>query len=54
MKFTKEEARRKVLNCAKLYQQKLLNKKMVIIYRERQDNKIHYIEVMFMQEIISI
>lgn len=54
MKFTKEEARRKVLNCAKLYQQKLLNKKMVIIYRERQDNKIHYIEVMFMQEISSV
>lgn len=47
MKFTKEEARRKVLNCAKLYQQKLLNKKMLIIYRERQDNVIHSIEVIF-------
>lgn len=38
MKFTKEDARRRVLNCAKQYQQKLLNKKLIIIYRERQDN----------------
>ena len=47
MKFTKEEARRKVLNCAKQYQQKLLNKKLFIIYRERKDNAIRYIEVAF-------
>lgn len=47
MKFTKEDARRRVLNCAKQYQQKLLNKKLIIIYRERQDNAICYIEVVF-------
>lgn len=47
MKFTKEEARRRVLNCAKQYQQKLLNKKLIIIYRERKDNAIRYIEVVF-------
>jgi hypothetical protein len=47
MKFTKEDARRRVLNCAKLYRQKLLNKKMLIIYRDRNDNKIRYIEVVF-------
>lgn len=47
MKYTKEEARRKVLNCAKQYQNKLLNKKLIIIYRERKDNQIHYIEVAF-------
>lgn len=47
MKFTKEDARRRVLNCAKLYMQKLLNKKLIIIYRERQDNAIHCIEVIF-------
>lgn len=40
MKFTKEEARRRVLNCAKIYQKKLLNKKMLIIYRDRLDNMI--------------
>ena len=45
MKFTKEDARRRVLNCAKQYHQKLLNKKMIIIYRERKDNAIRYIEV---------
>ena len=47
MKFTREEARRRVLNCAKQYQQKLLNKKLLIIYRERENNEIRYIEVMF-------
>ena len=47
MKYSKEEARRKVLNCAKQYQNKLLNKKLIIIYRERKDNQIHHIEVAF-------
>lgn len=47
MKFTKEDARRRVLNCAKQYRLKLLDKKLLIIYRERQDNSIHYIEVEF-------
>lgn len=47
MKFTKENARRRVLNCAKQYREKLLNKKLIIIYRERQDNTIHHIEVLF-------
>lgn len=48
MKFTKEEARRKVLNCAKEYQRKLLNKKMIFIYRDRHDNVIRDIEVTFL------
>lgn len=47
MKLTKEDARRRVLNCAKQYQIKLLNKKLLIIYRERQDNTIRYLEVIF-------
>jgi len=47
MKFTREDARRRVLNCAKQYKQKLLNKKMIIIYRERKDNAVRYIEVVF-------
>ena len=47
MKYTKEEARRNVLNCAKQYQKKLLNKKFLIIYREKRDNSIRYIEVVF-------
>lgn len=47
MKFTKEEARKRVLNCAKQYQQNLLNKKLLIIYRESQDHTIRYIEVVF-------
>lgn len=47
MKFIKEDTRRRVLNCAKQYQQRFLNKKLIIIYRERQDNVIRYIEVVF-------
>lgn len=47
MKFTKEDARRNVLNCAKQYQKKLLNKNFLIIYRERRDSVIRYIEVVF-------
>lgn len=50
MKFTKEEARRIVLNCAKKYQQKLLNKMMLIIYRERRDHKVRSIEVAFYEK----
>lgn len=49
MQFTKEDARRIVLNCAKRYEQKLLSKKLLIVYRERQDNQIHYIEVIFLK-----
>ena len=47
MKFTKEEARKLVLNCAKKYHQNLLNKMLLVIYRDRHDNKIRYIEVVF-------
>ena len=47
MKITKEEARRLVLNCAKKYQQNLLNKMLLVIYRDRLDNKIRFIEVIF-------
>lgn len=47
MKFTKEDARRRVLNCAKQYQQNFLNKELIIIYRDRQCNNIRYIEVIF-------
>lgn len=47
MKFTKEDARKRVLNCAKQYQQNLLHKKLLIIFRERQDNSIRFIEIIF-------
>lgn len=47
MKFTKEDARRRVLNCAKQYQQNFLNKELLVIYRDRQRNNIRYIEVVF-------
>ena len=53
MKFSKEEARRRVLNCAKQYQTKLLNKKLIIIYRERKDNVVRYIEVAFYEKKLS-
>lgn len=50
MKYTKEQARRTVLNCAKQYEQKLLNKNLLIIYRDRQINRIRHIEVAFYEK----
>ena len=47
MKITKEDARRLVLNCAKKYKQNLLNKMLLVVYRDRFDNKIRFIEVVF-------
>ena len=47
MAFTKEEARQCVLSCAKIYNNKLLNKQVLIIYREQKDNQIRSIEVAF-------
>ena len=56
MKFSKEEARRKVLNCAKQYQQKLLNKKLIIIYRERKGYGTQMLKLMlkFAFDIIGV
>lgn len=36
-----------MLNCAKQYKQKLLDKKLLLIYRERKDKEIRYIEIVF-------
>lgn len=47
MRYTKEDARRIVLNCSKQYRDKLLDKNLLIIYREKDDNSIHKIEVVF-------
>ncbi len=48
--FTKEEARRIVMNCAKTYNEKLLDKKFIIIYRDRVDNTIKFFEIYFGKE----
>ena len=50
MKYTKEEARRIVLNCAKKYNENLLGKNLIIIYRDRVTNDICDIEVIFNKE----
>ncbi|MGN0293674.1 MAG: PBECR4 domain-containing protein [Lachnospiraceae bacterium] len=47
MKYTKEQARRIVLNCAKLYRDRLLNRNLLVIYRDREDHKVHDIEITF-------
>lgn len=46
-KYTLDEARKIVLNCAKIYEKKLLNKRFDIIYRDRNDNEIKDIEIHF-------
>ena len=48
--YTKDEARRIVMECAKKYKENLLNKKYIIIYRDRQDNSIKFFEIYFGKE----
>lgn len=48
--YTKDEARRIVMNCAKQYNQNLLGKSYLIIYRDRTDNQIKDIEIQFGKE----
>lgn len=47
LKYTKEQARRIVLNCAKLYRDRLLNRNLLVIYRDREDHTVHDIEITF-------
>ena len=47
-KYTIEEARHIVMNCAKDYQKLLENKEFIIAYRDRDENKIKYIELVFL------
>lgn len=48
--YSLEEARAIVLKCAKLYEQNLLDKKYIMIYRDRVDNSIKDLEVQFGKE----
>jgi len=48
--YTLDEARILVLKCAKLYEQNLLDKNYIIIYRDRADNTIKKLEVKFGKE----
>lgn len=45
--YTIEDARRIVMNCAKQYDKNLKDKKYIILYKNRQMNKIQHIEVQF-------
>ena len=49
-KYTVDEARKIAMECAKIYENNLLNKKFEIIYRDRMDNKIKDIEICFGKE----
>ena len=48
--YTTEEARHIVMKCAKLYEQNLNNKKFLIIYKSRKENKTNYLELLFLKE----
>ena len=48
--YSLEEARHIVMNCAKQYAKNLLNKRYIILYRDRVDNNIKDIEVVFKAE----
>lgn len=43
MKFTREDARKRVLNCAKQYQQKLLNNISLPVELKRMINLNNYV-----------
>ncbi len=45
--YSIEEARRIIMQCAKQYDKNLLNKKFLIIYRDKSDNNIKCIELFF-------
>ena len=47
-KLTLEQARCRVLNCAKAYHDKLENKQLLIIYRDRSTNRIMSLEPVFL------
>lgn len=46
--YTIDEARRIAINCASSYKSSLENKQFIIVYRDRDTNKIEYIEVVFL------
>lgn len=48
--YTLEDARHIALNCAKNYEQNLLDKNYIMIYRDRTDNGIKKLEVQFGKE----
>lgn len=48
--YTIEEARRIVMKCAKVYNDTLVNKKYIVIYREQIDGKIKFFEICFGKE----
>lgn len=48
--YTLDDARKLVLNCAKSYQNNLLDKSYLIIYKDKKDNKIKHIEIQFKAE----
>lgn len=48
--YTVDEARHIVMKLAKQYEKNLLNKMYIIIYRDRTDNVIKYLEVKFGKE----
>ena len=47
-KYTIEEARHIVINCSKDYKRLLVDKEFIIVYRDRLDNEIKYIELVFL------
>lgn len=49
-KYTLNEARQLAISCAKQYEKNLVNKKLLVIYKDRNLNQMEYIEVLFSAE----
>ena len=49
-KYTLQEARHIVINCAKQYQKVLENKEFLIVFRDRNDSKVKSIDLVFLSK----
>lgn len=48
-KFSKEEASKAAISCAKQYSEHLLDQKMLVIFRDQKTNSISWIEILFLK-----
>ena len=48
--YTKEEARTIVMQCAKIYEKRLVGRQFIYIYRDKFDNTVKCFEVYFGKE----
>ena len=48
--YSLNEARQLAINCVQQYEVHFLNKKLLIIYRDKASNQIEFLEVLFLEK----